>query len=35
MKKIYLILASAAMLLAVDANAQISAGLGYNLMTTT
>ena len=35
MKKIYLILASAAMLLAIDANAQISAGLGYNLMTTT
>ena len=35
MKKIYFIIAAAAMFLAVDANAQIGVGLGYNLLTTT
>ena len=35
MKKIYFILAAAAMLLAVDANAQLQVGAGYNHGTTT
>jgi hypothetical protein len=35
MKKIYFILIAAALFLAVDANAQIGVGLGYNLLTTT
>ena len=35
MKKIYFILAAAAMLLAVDANAQLQVGAGYNHSTTT
>ena len=35
MKKIYFIIAAAAMFLAVDASAQIGVGLGYNLLTTT
>ena len=35
MKKIYFLIAAAAMFLAVEANAQIGVGLGYNLLTTT
>ena len=35
MKKIYFILAAAAMFLAVDANAQLGVGIGYNLLNTT
>ena len=35
MKKIYFIIAAAALFFAVDANAQIGVGLGYNLLTTT
>lgn len=35
MKKFYLILAAAAMFLAVDANAQLGVGVGYNHGTTT
>ena len=35
MKKIYFILAAAALFLAVDANAQLGVGIGYNLLNTT
>jgi hypothetical protein len=35
MKKIYFILAAAAMFLAVQANAQVGVGIGYNLLNTT
>lgn len=35
MKKIYFILAAAAMFLAVDASAQLGVGIGYNLLNTT
>ena len=34
MKKIYFILAAAALFLAVDANAQLGVGIGYNLLNT-
>ena len=35
MKKIYFILAAAALFIAVDANAQLGVGVGYNLLNTT
>ena len=35
MKKIYFILAAAAMFLAVEANAQLGVGVGYNHINTT
>ena len=35
MKKIYFIIAAAALFLAVDANAQLGVGIGYNLLNTT
>lgn len=35
MKKIYFILAAAALFFAVDANAQVGVGIGYNLLNTT
>ena len=35
MKKIYFILVAAALFFAVDANAQVAVGVGYNLLNTT